>query len=58
MSKGIPENGALAALGAFNCFGGHQRDTLWQVEQPLIDEPNLFGLARRCATATTANGHG
>lgn len=36
------ERRTLAALGAFNCFGGHRRDLLWQIERPLESEPDLF----------------
>ena len=36
------ERRTLAALGAFNGFGGHRRDALWQVEQPVADQPDLF----------------
>ena len=36
------EGCTLAALGAFNGFGRHRCDALWQVEQPVADEPDLF----------------
>ena len=35
----------LASLGALNTFGGHRRDALWAVEEPLPDQPELFAHA-------------
>ena len=33
---------SLARLGALNCFGGHRRGALWEVERDLPKEENLY----------------
>ena len=46
------ERRTLAALGAFNVFGGHRRDALWQVENPLLAQPDLFAQDDFTSTAS------
>src|SRR5262249_15757156 len=51
---------ALAGVGALNCFGGHRRDALWEVEKEiyaddLFEHPGSAGVspARSCDRSFT-----